>query len=111
MRVFWLSFVDPDRPKGDRFLGVCVIEVSEAEAAAMRPELHERFPRHTAGAEWLAAAVRKAHRLGINPGGQIASHELPPDWPLFDAIPRHLLLSRADLQLIRASWDASFDTT
>jgi hypothetical protein len=105
MRVFWLSFADDDRPKGDQFLGVCVVEVSEAEAAAMRPELRERFPHHKDGAEWIAAAVRKAHRLGINPGGHVATIELPPDWPLRDTIPRNLLLSKNDLHHLSTGWD------
>lgn len=55
--LWWLSFVDPDkappleeqRPGGPSFLGVAIVQA---------PDYLE--------------AVRRAHRLGINPGGEVA---------------------------------------
>lgn len=32
MRTFWLSFCDGDRPKGQQFLGACVVDVTDEEA-------------------------------------------------------------------------------
>lgn len=46
---WWLSFVDPDRPEGDRFLGACIVEGTD-----------------------LGAAVQTAWMLGCNPGGEVA---------------------------------------
>jgi hypothetical protein len=44
---FYISFVDPDRPKGTRFLGGCYVQ-----------------------AENEAHALAVAHVLGCNPGGE-----------------------------------------
>jgi hypothetical protein len=46
--VFWLSFVDPTRPKGDRFLGVAIVRAFDA-----------------------TDAVSTAWALGCNPGGEV----------------------------------------
>jgi len=48
MRTLWMSFVDYDKPKGERFLGVVII--------------NSLGPTH---------AMRETHQLGINPGGTI----------------------------------------
>jgi hypothetical protein len=53
---WWLSFVDPDRPEGDRFLGVSIVEANNEVTAASR-----------------------AHELGCNPGGEIALCPIPSD--------------------------------
>ena len=97
-KVYWMSFADPGKPPGDRFLGVTIIEVTDDDAAAMKPELDARHPQHLPGAEWLAAASRKAHRLGCNPGGEVASYELPADWPLLAVVPRDRLLTSDELK-------------
>jgi hypothetical protein len=97
-RLFWLSFVDADRPVGTQFLGVAIIEVMEVMAANMRDELRLMFPNHEPGAEWIAAAAREAHRLGCNPGGEVASVEIDDD----HGVPRGRLLSRADLEAVGA---------
>lgn len=58
MKTFWLSFADPDLPKGSQFLGAIVIQAFS-------------FPE----------AVALTHTMGINPGGEIASIEcerVPP---------------------------------
>lgn len=46
--TFWLSFADPGRPKGTQFLGVAIVVADD-----------------------FLTAVRKAHALGINPGGEV----------------------------------------
>jgi hypothetical protein len=51
-----LSFADPARPEGQRFLGVCIVEAMTLQDAIMR-----------------------AWELGINPGGEVAGFLVPPD--------------------------------
>ncbi len=67
-KVFWLSFCDGDKPTGEQFLGAAIVEVTAEEADAAAIEVMLRFPLAQPGAEWLAAASRKAHALGCNPG-------------------------------------------
>jgi hypothetical protein len=75
---WWLSFVDPDRPEGDRFLGVVIVEA--------------RGP---------TTATQRAHDLGINPGGEVAIVPLPgPPRPE----DRERLLTRAEVQAIKLPW-------
>jgi hypothetical protein len=52
--LWWLSFVDPDRQEGDRFLGGCVVR-----------------------ARGLVDASRAAWTAGCNPGGEMAGYEMP----------------------------------
>lgn len=52
-RLWWLSFADPARPKGQQFLGVSVVR-----------------------AESFTQAVFQARSLGINPGGQVQGFEV-----------------------------------
>jgi hypothetical protein len=92
-RTFWLSFVDRDAPAGQRFKGVCIIDVDELEAGMMKREVDARFPHHAADAEWLAAATRKAWEYGCNPGGEVGSMELVTTHPA----PRNRLLTREEL--------------
>lgn len=51
---WWLSFVDPGRPEGDRFLGVAIVPGGN-----------------------VIQASQFAWTLGINPGGQVAGFPLP----------------------------------
>lgn len=70
--TWWMSFCDTDKPEGQQFLGVILV--------------NELGPAH---------AVKKTHELGINPGGEIAFAQVEAG-----AInPEHLnrLLSRAQL--------------
>lgn len=53
---WWLSFADGRKPKGQQFLGVCIVE----------------------GATFIAA-IKAAHILGLNPGGEVQAQELPAD--------------------------------
>lgn len=54
---WWLSFCDPDKPEGERFLGAAIINV---ENDVEDDDLG------------FLAAVHRAHRLGLNPGGEVA---------------------------------------
>jgi hypothetical protein len=94
VRTFWMSFTHGDT---GTFLGVAVIDVTEAEAAAAKRDIDVRFPQHAEGAEWMAAAQRKAWQLGCNPGGEIGFIELPPDHPTTIRVPRNRLLSKEEL--------------
>jgi hypothetical protein len=52
--LWWLSFCDPDRPKGSQLLGVSIITAESMEEAITR--------------SWM---------LGCNPGGEVAGCCLP----------------------------------
>lgn len=70
LRWFWLSFAE------GRFLGAAIVQAQGA--------MH---------------AIEKAHRLGINPGGEVASWELPPDVTIPDEA-QDRLLGRDELEKI-----------
>lgn len=97
-RTYWLSFCDDARPAGDRFLGVAIVDVTDADAVAAAAEVARRFPRANADAGWVAAAIRKAHARGCNPGGAVAFVQLDPDDPKCAGLPRDVVLSRAWLE-------------
>lgn len=61
---WWLSFADPERPSGQRFLGACLIRAL--------PD-----PR--------AAAIEATSR-GCNPGGEIMLAQLPDSIPVSDTV-------------------------
>lgn len=78
---WWLSFVDPDRPEGQRSLGVAIVQ----------------------GAD-IGEVASNAWALDCNPGGEVAGAELP------DALlpaPEHLnrLHGPADARELAASID------
>lgn len=62
MSFYYLSFCDPNKPKGSQFLGACVVEAHDERGAYLR-----------------------ATALGINPGGEIAMWEI--DATTIDDIP------------------------
>ena len=93
-RTFWLSFCDNERPAGNQFLGVAVVDVTEEDAADMLAELDLRFPKHGPQAEWIAAAGRLAHLYKCNPGGEVLTSEVPTDIP----VPRNRLLQKDELE-------------
>lgn len=81
MTLWWLSFCDGDRPKGEQFLGVAIVEAGD-----------------------VVAAVKEAWRLGINPGGEVMILPTnPAKTP--DAI-RNRLLSKREVEAIIAADDA-----
>lgn len=70
-RWFYLSFADDDQ-----FLGAAIVEAVG--------EMH---------------AIEYAHRLGINPGGQVAVWTVPEGAPVPDAA-KNRLLSKRDLEAL-----------
>lgn len=52
--LYWLSFCDPDMPKGHAFLGVAIVHAFDFEGA-----------------------VQEAWNLGINPGGEVMGFPIP----------------------------------
>lgn len=99
-RTIWLSFLDPDRPEGDRILGVTVVDVTEDQATAAALTLAAFFPKAGRGAAWIAAAIQQAHQTGSNPGGEVATVDLTdvtaPE--KLAQIPRNRLLTRPELE-------------
>jgi hypothetical protein len=51
---WFLYFTDQEKPAGQRFLGACIVE-----------------------ARGMVTAIRKAHQLGINPGGAVIAYDTP----------------------------------
>ena len=88
MPLWWLSFTDPQRPKGERFLGVALVETEEI--ADLR--------------EATKAAIQKAWATGCNPGGEVQTGTLMLD--RYDnamrvrlaRAPKHVLLSKEELE-------------
>lgn len=107
-KTFWLSFCDPDKPKGEQFLGAAVVDVTDEMAAEALIDVILRFPMAMDEAEWPAAATREAHRTGCNPGGEVAITEIteaPPD--ILAAYPRNQLLSRAEIEALDTLTEAA----
>jgi hypothetical protein len=96
-REYWVSFASE---KGEGFLGACLVSVTLEDVNRELPELERRHPNHepTFG-PWLNAVIVKTHRLGINPGGQVAS------WDVTGAdhgtCPFDTLLTRAEIDAIK----------
>ncbi len=72
---FYISFADPQLPKGTQFLGGCYVLVEPdpaAEAKAMLFATKRRGDGTTLDEDELqiALAVARSHTLGINPGGK-----------------------------------------
>jgi hypothetical protein len=95
-RTFWLSFTDPHRPVGSQFLGVCVVDVSTADAALARQVFAQEKPFAKPGSEWIGAALRRAWQCGANPGGEVATLDIS-DAPEAATAPRDRLLGRVEL--------------
>lgn len=56
MARWWLSFCDPDRPEGEQFLGVCIVEAAD-----------------------ITTCTKVAWALGINPGGETKMMKIVPE--------------------------------
>lgn len=85
-KIFWISFAKPGQ-----HLGVAIVEVNEVEALFEKTRLPAgALP----GAEWLGAALAKAWRLQINPGGGVRAWEVPYD----PEMPLNRLLTPAEVQ-------------
>lgn len=61
--LWWLSFCDAARPKGQQFLGACIIEGGNTRDRAAD----------------LRLALRNAWRHECNPGGDVKAHPIPPE--------------------------------
>lgn len=62
---YYLSFCDGDLPEGQQFLGGCFVQANPAMAIA-------DFPGNPgSGSCAPVLCAREAHRLKINPGGQV----------------------------------------
>jgi hypothetical protein len=59
--LYWLSFCDSDRPKGQQFLGACLVPAGETGD-------------HKAD---LRIALQNAWLLGCNPGGEVRFQPVP----------------------------------
>lgn len=71
MKWWWLSFADDDG-----FRGVTIVQGDN-----------------------IASAAKSAHRLGINPGGQVLGFPMPPEGlDIYGESHRNRLLSREDLE-------------
>ncbi len=106
-KVFWLSFCDNHKPAGQQFLGACLIDVTAEEADDAAIDILIGFPFAKPGAEWLGAAVKKSHRLGCNPGGEVASVEIDPTNPNLSAYTFGVLMDRATVNRIDAELGVS----
>jgi catechol 2,3-dioxygenase-like lactoylglutathione lyase family enzyme len=94
MKTFWLSFVGDDG-----FRGVAVVEVSEEEAEQEFIDAFFDYPAAGPEAGWIAAASRKAHSLGCNPGGEVGCMEVPDEaMGRFAKTPRGVLLQKETLR-------------
>lgn len=100
IKTFWMSFCDGRRPEGSQFLGACVIDVTGEEANDAKIDVLLPFPFAQPDSEWIAAATAKAHRLGCNPGGEIAFVEVPRDHPVSAVYVRGVLMDRATIERI-----------
>lgn len=113
-QTWWLSFADSARPSGEQFAGVAIVDVTEADMLAAVPWVLERRmgsgapPPTDEAVYWLGAAIRKSWQAGCNPGGEVASWRIDdrPDFArLGPRYPRHVLLTKAQVELIDADLD------
>jgi hypothetical protein len=84
-----MSFADPDRPEGQQWLG-CI---------------------HVLADDFMEA-VEKTHRMGINPGGEVASVDVDSDEFLqkFPHVPlNRLIKSREELEALVGKTVRMFD--
>lgn len=99
-KVFWLSFCDSALPKGSQFIGGCVVKVTAEEADEAAFDVMLQFPFAQPDAEWIAAACKKAHQLGCNPGGEMASIEIDADNPMLAHYTFGVLMDKATIEAI-----------
>lgn len=107
-QTWWLSFCDDDKPEGERFLGVAIVDVDEIDVALAEPmttalrAAHGLPPLTDPRDKWMSGAVGKTYLLKINPGGAVLAHRLddivPPDE--LATCPRDRLLQRLELDAL-----------
>src|SRR5437773_2033066 len=67
-KVFWLSFCDGDRPAGEQFLGVAIVDVTAEDAAAALLDLRVRFSTRNPAPNGSRRPSAKAWRAVIRAG-------------------------------------------
>ena len=85
MTRWWCSFADPKRARGEQFLGICIV--------------------------WAAdeiSAVKVAHALGINPGGEVAFMDIDEAkaQQLSFQLPMDVFIPRDDAKALSARIEA-----
>lgn len=76
MPVFWLSFADGNKPKGQQCLG-CVITEEHAD---------------------IEEAAEACWDKGCNPGGEVVGWDTPEALPEWNDLPRYKLLTQGQLE-------------
>ena len=76
---WWLSFADPTLPKGQQFLGACIVRGTDVAEAAMDAHLRGCNP----GGEVRGVAIPDGHRLPESEGVllQVEDIEGAARWP------------------------------
>jgi hypothetical protein len=69
VKLYYLSFADPTKPRGEQWLGGAYVEAESA----------------------IHAMLHESRRHGCNPGGEVVSIELPFDAPIRDDYRNRLL--------------------
>lgn len=97
--IVWLSFIDPSKPEGTKFLGVVIVEFSDADvevARAAAPNLKQWDFAEAA----TAAAITKSWIVGANPGGECQAYSFPDQFA--HVVRPHLnkLLTKAEADAI-----------
>lgn len=113
-QTWWLSFSDPARPQHRQFLGVAIVDVEPEDAdealefvRARRAEVGLVTGTISEHARYIGGAVRVAHEMGCNPGGQVHATRIDtdPGFATRDAagnLPRNRLMSLPELQRVGA---------
>ena len=94
MRLFYMSFADEERG----FLGACLVEVDEEEIEEAKEFVAQKYPNALPGADLAQAAMRKAHLMACNPGGQVLTSDVTDVAEKLEQWPRYCLLSKSDLE-------------
>jgi hypothetical protein len=84
-QAWWLSFINDEKPEGERSLGVCIVQIPDAE--------------YTESGEGSAFsnALRMAHFMGCNPGGNVRGRRVFEDSPIFGKLLYNKLMDKAEL--------------
>lgn len=110
-RTYWLSFTDSERSRGQQFLGVVIVDVTDADvldAIVAWMRTHTASMADPIEGPWLAGAIRQCWKAGVNPGGEVASMRMDdhPDFGTYGPrYPRLQRLSRAEIAALSPNED------
>lgn len=76
-KCLWMSFCDPERPKGSQFIGVIIMRE-----------------------KGIAHAINRTWAMGINPGGEVMSYETDDS----DILPEHFNKLLTKDELVKAGY-------